>query len=107
MVFKFRFFIFIQQKILADKILLWIDLNSKAGQEDWAEVSNLVKKGENVISFDFRGTGEDRMKFEATSSEYLKFAVMDSTQIYFNPFRVFLQIMFTTHCLLAGHTFYK
>jgi hypothetical protein len=67
------------------KILLWVDLNSKARQKDWTKVSSLVENGENVISFDFRGTGEDRMKFEATSSEYLTFAVMDSTQIYFNP----------------------
>ena len=88
-----------------DKILLWVDLNSKASQEDWAEVSNLVKKGENVISFDFRGTGEDRMKFEATSSEYLKFAVMDSTQIYFNPLSgVFANYVYNS--LLTGRPYF-
>ena len=88
-----------------DKILLWIDINSKARQENWAEVSDLVKKGENVISFDFRGTGEDRMKFEATSSEYLKFAVMDSTQIYFNPLSgVFANYVYNS--LLTGRPYF-
>ena len=88
-----------------DKILLWVDLNSKASQEDWAEVSNLVKKGENVISFDFRGTGEDRMKFEATSSDNLKFAVMDSTQIYFNPLSgVFANYVY--NALLTGRPYF-
>ena len=37
-----------------DKILLRVDLNSKAGQEDWTEISSVVENGENVISFDFR-----------------------------------------------------
>ena len=88
-----------------DKALLWVDLNSKVSQEDWSKVSDLVKKGENVISFDFRGTGEDRMKFEATSSEYLKFAVMDSTQIYFNPLSgVFANYVYNS--LLTGRPYF-
>ena len=88
-----------------DKALLWVDLNSKVRQEDWSKVSDLVKKGENVISFDFRGTGEDRMKFEATSSEYLKFAVMDSTQIYFNPLSgVFANYVYNS--LLTGRPYF-
>lgn len=69
----------------SDKTLLWLNLKGKAKQDDWTQISSLVKKGENVVSFDFRGTGEDRMRFEATSSDNLKFAVMDSTDIYFNP----------------------
>lgn len=89
----------------ADKILLWLNLNGKAGQKDWAEISNLVKKGENVISFDFRGTGEDRMMFEATSSDDLKFAVMDSTQIYFNPLSgVFANYVY--NALLTGRPYF-
>ena len=88
-----------------NKILLWVDLNSKAGKEDWSEISDLVKKGENVISFDFRGTGEDRMKFEATSSDNLKFAVMDSTQTYFNPLSgVFANYVYNS--LLTGRPYF-
>ena len=89
----------------ADKILLWLNLNGKASQKDWAEISNLVKKGENVISFDFRGTGEDRMIFEATSSDDLKFAVMDSTQVYFNPLSgVFANYVY--NALLTGRPYF-
>jgi hypothetical protein len=67
------------------KTVLWLNLNGKASQEHWPQILQLIKRGENVISFDFRGTGEDRMLFEATSADNLTFATMDSTQIYFNP----------------------
>jgi hypothetical protein len=88
-----------------NKVLLWVDLNSKAGQKDWAQVSDLVKNGENVISFDFRGTGEDRMKFVATSSDDLKFNVIDSTQIYFNPLSgVFANYVY--NALLTGRPYF-
>ena len=84
---------------------MWVDLSSKVGQKDWTEVSNLVKKGENVISFDFRGTGEDRMKFEATSSDNLKFAAMDSSQTYFNPLSgVFANYVYNS--LLTGRPYF-
>jgi hypothetical protein len=88
-----------------DKILLWINLSGKASQENWTEISNLVNKGENIISFDFRGTGEDKMKFQATPSEYLNFAVMDSTQIYFNPLSgVFANYIY--NALLIGRPYF-
>jgi cephalosporin-C deacetylase-like acetyl esterase len=67
------------------KTMLWINLNGKATLENWTQISSIIKTGANVISFDFRGTGEDRMLFEATSSDNLTFAMMDSTQVYFNP----------------------
>ena len=96
---------FHSEKNPSDKIILWIDLESKASQKDWPKVADLVNKGENVISFDFRGTGEDRMKFEATSSEYLKFAVMDSTQRYFNPVSgVFANYVYNS--LLTGRPYF-
>jgi hypothetical protein len=96
---------FHSKKNPSDKIILWIDLESKASQKDWAKVADLVNKGENVISFDFRGTGEDRMKFEATSSEYLKFAVMDSAQRYFNPVSgVFANYVYNS--LLTGRPYF-
>ncbi len=87
------------------KIVLWLNLNGKASQKDWAEISKLVEKGENVISFDFRGTGEDQMMFEATSSDDLKFAVMDSSQVYFNPLSgVFANYVY--NALLTGRPYF-
>ncbi len=87
------------------KTVLWINLNGKVSQENWAQISNLLKRGDNVISFDFRGTGEDRMMFEATSSDNLKFAVMDSAQIYFNPLSgVFANYVYND--LLTGRPYF-
>jgi hypothetical protein len=96
---------FHSKKNPADKILLSVELNSKAGQEDWEKIADLVKKGENVISFDFRGTGEDRMKFQATPSEYLTFDDMDSTEVYFNPLSgVFANYVYNS--LLTGRPYF-
>lgn len=88
-----------------DRVLLQVNLYGKAGPSDWRDIAALVKSGENVISFDFRGTGEDRMNFQATPSEYLKFAQMDSTQIYFNPLSgVFANYVYNS--LLTGRPYF-
>lgn len=87
------------------KTILWINLDGKASQQNWAQVSNIVNKGDNVISFDFRGTGEDRMLFEATPVQYLQFAKMDSTQIYYNSLSsVFSNYVY--NALLTGRPYY-
>ena len=87
------------------KIVLWLNLNGKATQENWTLISDLVRKGENVISFDFRGTGEDRMLYEATSSDDLKFENVDSTQIYYNPLSgVFANYIY--NALLTGRPYF-
>ncbi|HTE32665.1 MAG TPA: acetylxylan esterase [Chryseolinea sp.] len=89
----------------ADKILIWINLTGKASEKDWTQIANLVEKGDNVISFDFRGTGETRMMFEATSADDLKFAVMDSTKVYFNPLSgVFANYVY--NALLTGRPYF-
>ena len=87
------------------KTVLWINLDGKAGQPNWPQISNLVKKGVNVVSFDFRGTGEDRMLFEATPTDYLKFAKMDSSQVYYNSLSgVFSNYVY--NAMLTGRPYY-
>lgn len=87
------------------RTVLWINLEGKAGQQNWEQISNLIKNGNNVISFDFRGTGEDRMNFEATPANDLKFAKMDSTQVYFNSLSgVFSNYIY--NALLTGRPYY-
>lgn len=87
------------------KIVLSLNLNGKATQENWALISDLVRKGENVVSFDFRGTGEDRMLYQATSSDDLKFENIDSTQIYFNPLSgVFANYIY--NAILTGRPYF-
>jgi hypothetical protein len=67
------------------KTILWIDLFGKVSANDWSEVSELVSKGFNIISFDFRGTGEDRMNYTATSSDELSFGSRGFDEAYHSP----------------------
>jgi dienelactone hydrolase len=43
--------------------LIWLNLRGKLRVDDWPKVEELVRSGYEVISFDCRGTGEDRMPF--------------------------------------------
>jgi hypothetical protein len=67
------------------KTILWIDLFGKVAANDWSEVSELISKGFNIISFDFRGTGEDRMNYTATSSDELSFGSRGFDEAYHSP----------------------
>ena len=64
------------------KATVWLNLD---GRDQWSEISKRVKNGESIITFDFRGTGEDRMKYLTVSSDELKFDNTDSTSAYVNP----------------------
>ncbi|HMJ70281.1 MAG TPA: acetylxylan esterase [Cyclobacteriaceae bacterium] len=68
-----------------NKAVLWLNLEGKTSKEQWIEISDLIRKGEDVISFDFRGTGEDRMRYQAISSDDLTFDNTDSVAAYFSP----------------------
>ena len=59
----------------SDKIVLWLNINGNSP----------ARLAENTISFDFRGTGLDRMNYLTESSDNLKFDNADSTAAYFNP----------------------
>jgi hypothetical protein len=64
------------------KTIVLLSLNGEASKE---EISKRVKNGESVITFDFRGSGEDRMRYLTESSDDLKFNNTDSTAAYVNP----------------------
>ena len=96
---------FHSEKNSGGKTVLMINLRGKASQQNWTQISDMVRKGNNVITFDFRGTGEDRMYFEATPATDLKFAKMDSTQIYYNSLSgVFSNYIYIA--LLTGRPYY-
>jgi hypothetical protein len=67
------------------KTIMWVDLFGKVSANDWKEVSQLLDQGFNIISFDFRGTGEDRMNYTATSSDELSFGTRDFKEAYHSP----------------------
>ncbi len=49
------------------KTLLWFSLEGKVAASTWPEVLKFVENGYQVLSFDFRGLGEDLMRYSTTS----------------------------------------
>ena len=87
------------------KTILWIDLNGKAKAADWAEISKFVREGFNVVSFDFRGAGEDRMNYTATSSDQLTFGSKDFDAAYQHPLSSVLA-NYVYNSLLTGRPYF-
>jgi cephalosporin-C deacetylase-like acetyl esterase len=50
----------------SDHLVFWIQKNGKARPEDWPALLTLLNQGLEVITFDFRGQGEDSMAFSTT-----------------------------------------
>ena len=50
-------------------LLFWFGENGKATPADWGELQKQLQAGYDVVSFDFRGTGETRMPFTAVSPD--------------------------------------
>src|SRR5256884_589904 len=51
------------------RVALWFQENGKATAEDWPEIERYLNLGYEIISFDFRGLGETRMRSEEHTSE--------------------------------------
>ena len=51
------------------QILLWFRESGKAGASDWQVLQKHLESGYDVVTFDFRGLGETRMPFTATSPD--------------------------------------
>ena len=45
--------------------VIWASMEGKVSARDWPEVAELLRKGYQVYSFDFRGLGETRMNYRA------------------------------------------
>jgi cephalosporin-C deacetylase-like acetyl esterase len=67
------------------RMLLWFNNNGKATAEDWPEILKYVNEGYDVVSFDFRGLGETRMPFKATSIDDPALAQLDFDHAYMSP----------------------
>src|SRR5437870_1259882 len=67
------------------RMLLWFSSNGKATAEDWPEISKYLNEGYDVVSFDFRGLGETRMPFKATSIDDPALAQLDFDHAYMSP----------------------
>ncbi len=48
------------------RLVFWIKENGKANSQDWPAILSLLQKGMEVVSYDFRGQGEDSMAYSTT-----------------------------------------
>jgi hypothetical protein len=62
-----------------------LSLEGKVGVADWPAVRRHLDAGEEVLSFDFRGVGETRMRYRAASGDDPALAEADEARAYFNP----------------------
>jgi len=63
-------------------LLLWFHDDGKATSENRAEIKNYLDANYDVISIDFRGLGETKMPYKATSPDDPAMAQLDFDQAY-------------------------
>jgi len=70
----------------ADKrtVLLWFRESGKATSADWPELKKYVDGGYDIVSFDFRGLGENRMSYTAVSPDDPALGALDFDHAYVN-----------------------
>src|SRR5947207_15354988 len=73
-------------KSAADKrtVLLWFSGNGKASAADWPEIKKYADEGYDIVSFDFRGLGENRMPYTAVSPDDPALGALDFDHAYVN-----------------------
>ena len=67
------------------RAVIALALEGKVGTADWASVRRRLEAGEDVLSFDLRGVGENRMRYRAASGDDPTLAEADEARAYFNP----------------------
>jgi hypothetical protein len=84
------------------RMVLLVSDDDKAS--DWYSISRRVLAGEDVITFDARGLGETRMRYEAVSIDDPALARTDSDAAYFSPLSgVFADYVYNS--LLTGRPY--
>lgn len=84
---------------------IWLGKDGMAKSSDWPELLKQVEQGFDVISFDFRGLGETRMRYKALSEDDPSFASLDFDQAYANPLSSVLGD-YVYNSLLTGRPFF-
>jgi hypothetical protein len=67
-------------------VLLWFKENGKATAGDWPEIKKQLDQGYDVLSLDFRGLGETRMRYLAVSPDDPALGKLDFDNAYMNSF---------------------
>jgi pimeloyl-ACP methyl ester carboxylesterase len=66
-------------------LLLWFRDDGKATSDNWPEIQKLLDANYDVVSFDFRGLGETKMPYKATSPDDPAMAQLDFDRAYVYP----------------------
>jgi len=85
--------------------VLWFSKDGKAVASDWAAIVTQLNAGYDVISFDFRGLGETRMRYKAVSEDDPSLALTDESQAYANPLSSVLA-GYVYNSLLTGRPYF-
>ena len=67
------------------RLLLDVSLAGKAGPAEWPQLVEQLASGDAVVSFDLRGTGENRMRYRAASIDDPAIAPADEAAAYADP----------------------
>ncbi len=87
------------------KTLLWFSASGKAGAADWNELTKLVRQGYEIVTFDFRGLGEDRMLYRVDSVDDPKLAPAELDKSYMSPLSGVLA-NYVYNSLLTGRPYF-
>ncbi|HVN78822.1 MAG TPA: acetylxylan esterase [Terriglobia bacterium] len=86
-------------------VLLWFTLRGKATQDDWPRILQLVEQGYQVLTWDFRGLGEDRMFYKASSPDDPGLVSGDWQEAYANSLSSVLA-NYVYNSLLTGRPYF-
>jgi hypothetical protein len=87
------------------QMLLWLGKDGKATAADWPELMKLLNAGFDIVTFDFRGLGETRMQYKATSEDDPSLAQLDFDHAYVNPISGVLA-NYVYNSLLTGRPYF-
>src|SRR5205823_8307854 len=77
----------------------------KATAADWPELKKLLNAGFDIVTFDFRGLGETRMQYKATSEDDPLLGELDFDHAYVNPISGVLA-NYVYNSLLTGRPYF-
>ncbi len=89
----------------AGKAVLWFDFRSKLDGDNFAKIESLLKQGYDVLSFDFRGQGENMMRYAVASIDDPRLAAVPMEEQYYSQISgVMANYVYNT--LLTGRPYF-
>ncbi|MFC1613722.1 alpha/beta hydrolase family protein [Gemmatimonadota bacterium] len=92
-------------KAASGRVLLWFGSKGKASPADWAEIEKYLDRGFQVVSFDFRALGENRLQYKVYSIDDPRLADMSLEKQYNSPLSG-VMANYVYNSLLAGRPYF-